>query len=160
MLVRRDSEALLRRFRLLFLAPARWDLTLTFKDLDASPMPKEAEGQPKIFSSEESTLLDTQNPTGKSGQSMPPSNSKDAHLSEIELPQRKQSFTDFSTPPAKVSAFCRAVLCAIIPEEFWGTGEVGGWNKRVMMRNVDRFIRLRRFESLALHEVLQGLKVC
>ena len=104
-------------------------------------------------------MLDTQNLADNPGQSMSLSHPKDIDPREDELCQRKQSFVGFSTPSAKVSAFCRAVLCIIIPEEFWGIGEVREWNKRIMMRNVDRFIHLRRFESLTLHEVLQGLKV-
>jgi telomerase reverse transcriptase len=82
-----------------------------------------------------------------------------ANLRENESIPQRQSFADFATPPVKVSAFCRSVLSNIIPDEFWGFGEDGDWNKRSMMRNVDRFINLRKFESLSLHEVLQGLKV-
>lgn len=66
---------------------------------------------------------------------------------------------DYATPIANVSAFCRAVLSKLIPNEFWGLGEVQSHNMRVFSRNVDRFITLRRFESLSLHEVVQGMKV-
>jgi telomerase reverse transcriptase len=66
---------------------------------------------------------------------------------------------DYSTHIAKVSAFCRAVLYNIIPCEFWGTGEVQIHNQHVFLRNVDRFIQLRRVETFTLHEVLQGIKV-
>jgi telomerase reverse transcriptase len=67
--------------------------------------------------------------------------------------------TDHATPSATVSAFCRAVLCRLIPHEFWGAGEAQVRNKAVFHRNVDRFIGLRRFETLSLHEVSQGIKV-
>ncbi|KAH0538165.1 hypothetical protein FGG08_005223 [Glutinoglossum americanum] len=129
------------------------------KDLDAPLAPKEAKSQPKIPSSDGSTMLDTQNLTNRSGRTIPSPDNEETNAGNNELYPQKQSFADFATPPARVSAFCRAVLCTIIPEEFWGTGEIGEWNKNIMMRNVDRFIRLRRFESLTLHEVLQGLKI-
>ena len=66
---------------------------------------------------------------------------------------------DHATPDAMVSAFCRATLANLIPHEFWGNGEHQAHNQHVFYRNVDRFIRLRRFESLSLHEVCQGMKV-
>ncbi|KAI4182459.1 MAG: hypothetical protein LQ348_004847 [Seirophora lacunosa] len=66
---------------------------------------------------------------------------------------------DHSTPVANVSAFCRAVLSSIVPNDFWGRGVAGDRNKEVTMRNVDRFVRLRRFENFTLHVVFQGLKI-
>ena len=64
-----------------------------------------------------------------------------------------------ATPPSDVSAFCQAVLSNLIPNRFWGEGKQGQENKTVIMRNIDSFVRLRRFESLSLHTVSQGLKV-
>ena len=73
---------------------------------------------------------------------------------------RKPSMMGNATSTAMVSAFCRAVLSNLIPADFWGRGDVKSHNERVFHQNVDRFISLRRFESLSLHEVSQGLKVC
>lgn len=70
---------------------------------------------------------------------------------------RKQSTMDFATPAADVSAFCQAVLAKIVPNEFWSSA--ADHDKELIMRNVDRFVRMRRFESLSLHEVVQGIKV-
>ena len=64
-----------------------------------------------------------------------------------------------ATPPSDVSAFCQAVLSNLIPNRFWGEGKQGQENKTVIMRHIDSFVRLRRFESLSLHTVSQGLKV-
>lgn len=80
-------------------------------------------------------------------------------LTRAEFPSRKVSMIDHSTPIAQVSAFCRAVLSSIIPSGFWGTGESQVHNQQVFLRNVDRFIQLRRVESFTLHEVLQGIKI-
>jgi telomerase reverse transcriptase len=74
----------------------------------------------------------------------------------------KPSFTsleELACPVAHVSAFCQAVLSKIIPDGFWGEGEVLGHNKRVFLKKVDHFIKLRRFETMTLHEAVQGLKV-
>jgi telomerase reverse transcriptase len=79
--------------------------------------------------------------------------------STYKVPPRKKSMLEHSTPTAMVSAFCRAVLSRLLPSEFWGTGDSQAENKQAFNKNVDRFIELRRFESLSLHEVSQGLKV-
>jgi telomerase reverse transcriptase len=67
--------------------------------------------------------------------------------------------TDFATPVASVSAFCRAVLSKLIPRELFGAGDDGTHNQQSVLRYVDVFIRLGRYESLSLHEVWQGLKL-
>ncbi|DAA73918.1 TPA_exp: putative Telomerase reverse transcriptase [Trichophyton benhamiae CBS 112371] len=71
----------------------------------------------------------------------------------------KVSMTDYATPTHAVSAFCRAVLQKVIPHELYGRGEDGLHNRAVVMRNVDRFLSLRRFETMSLHEVVQGLRI-
>lgn len=64
-------------------------------------------------------------------------------------------FTDLASPVAHVSAFCRAVVMNVVPIGFWGDEQ----NKRIIMHTIDRFIQMRRFESLTLHQVIQKLKV-
>ena len=78
----------------------------------------------------------------------------DGRACDAELP-----LIDYATPVSDVSAFCRAVMSRIIPDGFWGRDDDGLHNKAVVLRNVDQFIRLRRFESLTLHTVSQDLKV-
>lgn len=70
------------------------------------------------------------------------------------------SLLDLALPISNVSAYCRAVLWKVIPRQFWGTGDVQTHNLAVIRRNIDRFIRLRRFETFSLHEAMQGLRVC
>lgn len=69
------------------------------------------------------------------------------------------SLTEYATPASSVSAFCRAVIQKLIPRQFWGVGPDGISNLKLVLRHVDRFIKLRRFESLSLHEVCKGIKV-
>lgn len=85
----------------------------------------------------------------------PPSNTSKLDV----LPPKKPSMMSHATPTAKVSAFCRAVLSHLIPLEFWGSGEIARDNERILHQNVNRFIELRRFEAMSLHQVTQGLKV-
>jgi telomerase reverse transcriptase len=73
--------------------------------------------------------------------------------------KQKKCFMDYATPSSSVSAFCRAVLCKVVPNAFFGVGEGGNDNRRLIMKQVDWFIRMSRFESLSLHEVCKGLKV-
>lgn len=69
------------------------------------------------------------------------------------------SFTNMATPSSSVSAFCRAVLANLIPHRFWGEGDDGRDNKTHIMYYVDHFVHLRKFETLSLHTVFQGVKV-
>lgn len=73
--------------------------------------------------------------------------------------KRKVNLTDYATPTSAVSAFARAVILKIVPHRFFGEGPEGLANRKIIMKHVDAFIKLRRFESLSLHEVCSGLKV-
>ncbi|KAJ6445860.1 RING-finger domain containing protein [Purpureocillium lavendulum] len=78
---------------------------------------------------------------------------------QVSLPATFNSFLDLASPVSHVSAFCQAVLSKIIPSGFWGQEDILCHNKTTFLRNVDRFIKLRRFESMTLHDIAQGLKV-
>ncbi|KAL8331586.1 hypothetical protein RB593_002150 [Gaeumannomyces tritici] len=69
------------------------------------------------------------------------------------------STLDLSSPVSHVSAYCQAVLSKIIPTDFWGTGNVQIENKRRFLKHVDHFVKLRRFETMNLHELKQGFKI-
>ncbi|KAF5026551.1 hypothetical protein F66182_1340 [Fusarium sp. NRRL 66182] len=72
---------------------------------------------------------------------------------------KHESLVDLATPLSQVSSFCQAVLSKIIPNSFWGNDAVQKHNKSAVMRKVDHFIKLRRFETMSLHEIIQDLKV-
>ncbi|KAJ5757647.1 uncharacterized protein N7511_006341 [Penicillium nucicola] len=71
----------------------------------------------------------------------------------------RSCLTDYATPTSSVSAFCRSVLQKLIPRQLFGVGPGGAHNLRLILRNVDRFMKLRRFENLSLHEVCKGIKI-
>ena len=64
---------------------------------------------------------------------------------------------DRATPTAQVSAFCRNVISKAFPADLWGSQETRIQNERVIMHNIDKFVRMRRYESLSLHTVMQGI---
>lgn len=68
------------------------------------------------------------------------------------------SLAELACPNAHVSAFCQSVLSRIIPDGFWGEGDTMEHNKKAILRKVDHFIKLRRFETMSLHEIIQDLK--
>ncbi|KAI6785680.1 uncharacterized protein J7T54_006014 [Emericellopsis cladophorae] len=70
-----------------------------------------------------------------------------------------KSITDLASPTAHVSAFCQAALSKVVPDGFWGANETLKHNKRTFLRKVDHFIKLRRFETMSLHEIVQDFKV-
>jgi telomerase reverse transcriptase len=69
------------------------------------------------------------------------------------------SIMQFATPSSQVSAFCRSVIAKVFPGRLWGEGEIGSANKAHIMLQVDRFVKLGRYESLMLHEVAQSIRV-
>lgn len=69
------------------------------------------------------------------------------------------SLTDYATPPSSVAAFCRAVVKKLIPRQLLGEGQEGPSNFKLVLQHVERFIKMRRFESVSLHEVCKGVKV-
>lgn len=88
--------------------------------------------------------------------SEPPAN---AGNSSRDKSVQSESIVDLATSPSQVSSFCQAVLCSIMPNDFWGEDQIMEHNKAAILRQVDTFIRLRRFESISLHDIMQGLKV-
>ncbi|KAK4992675.1 Telomerase reverse transcriptase [Elasticomyces elasticus] len=71
----------------------------------------------------------------------------------------RTSFIDAASPVAQVSAFCRAVVARVFPNRLWGDGDTGLRNKTHIMRSIDHFIRMRRFETMSLHDAMQGIKI-
>lgn len=69
------------------------------------------------------------------------------------------SSAQLATSAPQVSAFCRATTSRVFPKDFWGRGEIGSQNLRIIHRNIDLFVRLRRYESISLHDVLQDMNI-
>lgn len=64
---------------------------------------------------------------------------------------------DHACTPERVSAFCRAVVRNVVPPDMFGTSGEKNSNLGIVMRGIDCFIRLRRYESITLHDVMHGL---
>ncbi|EED18804.1 telomerase reverse transcriptase, putative [Talaromyces stipitatus ATCC 10500] len=112
----------------------------------------------------ESQELVTQ--TSLPSQSLPSQSEVDEQLPDATVSARKSErfprefcLLGYATPTSSVSAFCRATLRKLIPREFFGEGQDGISNERKLMHQVDRFIRISRFESLSLHEACNGFKI-
>ena len=71
----------------------------------------------------------------------------------------KGDFTVLATSPSDVSLFCQATLSKLIPDEFWGVAKNGTDNKKLIMKRIDQFVHLRKFETLSLHNIVEGIKV-
>ncbi|KAF2766008.1 hypothetical protein EJ03DRAFT_391235, partial [Teratosphaeria nubilosa] len=63
-------------------------------------------------------------------------------------PRSCKGSTAMASSATEVSAYCRAVLKELLPSELWGTGEVMLHNRRHILASADKFIRLRRYESM------------
>lgn len=71
----------------------------------------------------------------------------------------ERSLIELACSSHNVSAFCRAVIKKVIPSEAWGVGEGKLHNEKKIMHSIDRFIKMRKFESPTLLEVIEGIKV-
>lgn len=69
------------------------------------------------------------------------------------------SFLPHATPLEMVSTFCRSVIARLLPQNALGTGSDGEHNMQIMLQRIDQFVRLRRFETMSLHQVMQGMRV-
>ena len=88
----------------------------------------------------------------------PPTTGWDLQGNPSELNQ--VNFQKFATPVSQVSAFCRSALANTIPLEFWGDGDTAVRNRSKVSLHIDRFVRARKYETVSLHDILDGLKVC
>ncbi|TLS29587.1 hypothetical protein PpBr36_01137 [Pyricularia pennisetigena] len=86
-------------------------------------------------------------------------NSIVASLKDVVKRDEQALVLELSTPAAHVSAYCQAVLSKLVPDKFWGEGQTRVANKKVFLKHVDHFIKLRRFETMNLHELSQGFKI-
>jgi telomerase reverse transcriptase len=77
----------------------------------------------------------------------------------LEAAKAGGSILAYATPTAQVSAFCRAVVGKLFPGNALGVGASGEHNMTVLLAQVDKFVRVRRHESLSLHEALQSLSI-
>ncbi|PYI10604.1 hypothetical protein BO78DRAFT_360710 [Aspergillus sclerotiicarbonarius CBS 121057] len=121
--------------------------------------PEPLQGHPKLSAPEslitQPRLFWQQSPLDPSNNPLASSN---AHVAPV-IQKPKLSLTDYATPASSVSAFCRAVLRNLIPPQFYGTGQHRIQHQDIVLKHVDQFIHMRRFENLSLHEVCKGIKV-
>ena len=68
-------------------------------------------------------------------------------------------WTSLSIPSSNVSAFIRSVLRRLLPPTSFGAGEEGESNWRVFSRSVNAFLTKRKFETLCLNDIMQGIKI-
>lgn len=120
------------------------------------PVPGRLDGQRKSVEVPAKTLTPPSSRPSKSPEGGKKHSSMAAPVPDLQY----HSLTDLATPVASVSAFCQAVLSKVIPKEFWGHGPPQEHNKASFMKKIHHFIHLRRFETMFLHEVIQGMKVC
>ena len=71
----------------------------------------------------------------------------------------ERSLTELACSPHNVSAFCRVIVKKVIPSEIWGLGVARLYNEKAILYCIDQFVRMRKFESPTLLEVIEGIKV-
>ncbi|SCV70113.1 BQ2448_1507 [Microbotryum intermedium] len=69
--------------------------------------------------------------------------------------QAKPRFTEFMCSTYEVIGYVTAIVRDTIPRDFWGSKS----NEKLILNYVGEFLRLRRFETMSLHTLLQGFCV-
>ncbi|SCZ90544.1 BZ3500_MvSof-1268-A1-R1_Chr9g10875 [Microbotryum saponariae] len=67
----------------------------------------------------------------------------------------KPRFTEYMCSTYEVICYVTAVVRDTIPRDFWGSKS----NENLVLKHAGEFLRLRRFETMSLHTLLQGLCV-
>jgi telomerase reverse transcriptase len=78
---------------------------------------------------------------------------------EVHRVKAGDSILAYATPTGNVSAFCRAVVRRVLPRNALGEGVDGEHNLQVLLGHVGRFVQMRRYESLSLHEIFQNVRI-
>lgn len=99
--------------------------------------------------------LSTPDSEGLVTQMAKPSPTFDSSGSLRDQYDTETSFLPHSTSPEMISMFCRSVIKRLLPRNVLGTASDGAHNLRVILQRIDQFIKLRRFETLSLHQVMQ-----
>jgi len=73
--------------------------------------------------------------------------------------QQERHVFRLATPISSVSTFCRSVVNHVFPSAFWGGVAIGKLNRTRILMAIDHFVRLRRYESMTLQDVLQNIKI-
>ena len=84
---------------------------------------------------------------------------------EYYCPRTSSAFCDqvstlgHATAAAQVAAFCKAVFRKVFPADFFDHLSGGGDNVASIIGSIDRFVHLRRFETLSLHDLMLSISV-
>lgn len=70
-------------------------------------------------------------------------------------PSQSSSPLQLASTETQVSAFCRAAVFSVFGAQCFGPAA----NRKCLSSSIDHFIRIRRFESMSLHDVMEGLCV-
>lgn len=82
----------------------------------------------------------------------PASSTKESRAEPPEL-------TRLATAAADVAAFCKAAVRDVFPRKLLGEAETGEHNWAALNRNIELFVKSRRFETLSLKTILRDIKL-
>lgn len=107
------------------------------------------------------------------------SNGRDGPEGEPLVQDEEDKFTAYASNHGEVTAFVKAVVKRVIPGAFFGSSRTittpddtdddseaakdkekdPEHNKKLILATIERFIKLRKYESLSLHDCSQGLRL-
>ena len=74
-------------------------------------------------------------------------------MSQRPLPL--QGLSGQEIPYNQIFDFCQAVVRYIFPREIWGSEH----NESIILRSVKLFIKLKKYETLTMHTIMQGIRI-
>ena len=159
--LRGAARELARRLRILHGRCSYWEMLRHYcpSILDQPPRAVKSTSSRRLRQAESGANISTAAGQSQNSQPARRRTRKPHAMAHVVALPAEASILDLASPPSQVSSFCQAILSKIIPRNFWGLGETQQHNLAVFVRKVDHFIRLRRFETMSLHEIAQDFKV-
>jgi len=65
----------------------------------------------------------------------------------------------YASTSVQVSSFCKAVFRRVFPADFFDSPGGDSHNMGLISASINRFVRLRRYETLSLHDLMHGLRI-
>lgn len=78
---------------------------------------------------------------------------------QVGSPSVAPGICDLATTTRRVSAFVRAAVTRVFPRAWFGRGDDGRHNWKMLLGSIDRFLHARRFETFSLEEAMRGLRI-
>ncbi|GAA5871307.1 hypothetical protein JCM16303_000711 [Sporobolomyces ruberrimus] len=130
--------------------------------LDRPPVVSQAVPPPDPSSASSDRVPDSQLPDERQGTNETGDGTQGEGESESLRPmgattgfQSKPKLAEYACTPYEVESYVKAIVRDVVPRAFWGSDR----NAKLVMKQISQYLRMRRFETISLHSLLQGFSI-